>query len=202
MFGRRKKGPDKTFIPSEGCRILAADPDVEIPWNEVEACHWRAECVCTIEYYTEPFVDDRVRLDQLDPATSRHAGECEFAAETDPAMLKVLLKVRDGAGRDYWWVECGACACGWQGSALPRRVDRRPAATRCGSYGPVRLPGPNWRGGGMDCSGSRPRLSRRSVVTTLRSVSVRCFRSGLSRRSEPPTLPSRSEVRTSASHSS
>jgi len=38
MFGRRKKGPDKTFIPSEGCRILAADPDVEIPWNEVEAC--------------------------------------------------------------------------------------------------------------------------------------------------------------------
>ena len=48
------------------------------------------------------------------PATSRHAGECEFAAETDPAMLKVLLKVRDGAGRDYWWVECGACACGWQ----------------------------------------------------------------------------------------
>jgi hypothetical protein len=45
MFGRRKKGPDKTFVHSEDCRILAADPDVEIPWNEVETGHWRAECV-------------------------------------------------------------------------------------------------------------------------------------------------------------
>ena len=29
-------------------------------------------------------------------------------------MLRVLLKVRDGAGGDYWWVECGACATAWQ----------------------------------------------------------------------------------------
>jgi hypothetical protein len=29
-------------------------------------------------------------------------------------MLRVLLKVRDGAGGDYWWVECGACDTGWQ----------------------------------------------------------------------------------------
>ena len=83
MFGRRKKGPDKTFIPSEGCRILAADPDVEIPWNEVEACHWRAECVCTIEYYTEPFVDDRVRLDPLDPKTTATWG----SANTSPRAI-------------------------------------------------------------------------------------------------------------------
>jgi hypothetical protein len=70
--------------------------------------------VCTIEYCNEPFVDDRVRLDPLDAKTSRHAGECEFATTTDPAVLKVLLRVKDGAGGGYWWVECGACAIGWQ----------------------------------------------------------------------------------------
>jgi hypothetical protein len=113
MFGRRKKGPDKTFVHSEDCRILAADPDVEIPWNEVEAGHWRAECLCTIEYYNEPFVDDRVRLDPLDPKTSRHLPQCEFAAATDPAVLRLALKVRDGADPSYSWVTCGACDCGW-----------------------------------------------------------------------------------------
>ncbi len=48
------------------------------------------------------------------PKTSRHAGECKFAAETNPAVLKVLLKVKDGAGEGYWWVECGACDTAWQ----------------------------------------------------------------------------------------
>jgi hypothetical protein len=38
----------------------------------------------------------RVRLDPLDPKTSRHAGECEFTSETDPAVLRILLKVQDG----------------------------------------------------------------------------------------------------------
>jgi hypothetical protein len=57
-------------------------------------------------------VPDRVRLDPLDPKTSRHAGGCEFADETDPAVLRVLLKVQDREG--YWWVECGSCDCGWQ----------------------------------------------------------------------------------------
>jgi hypothetical protein len=41
-------------------------------------------------------------------------GHCEFASETDPTVLKVLLKVKDGAGGSYRWVECGACDCGWQ----------------------------------------------------------------------------------------
>jgi hypothetical protein len=45
------------------------------------------------------------------PATRR---QCEFANETDPAVLKVLVKVKDGAGGGYRWVECGTCACGWQ----------------------------------------------------------------------------------------
>jgi hypothetical protein len=42
------------------------------------------------------------------------APECEFAAATDPAVLRVILKVKDGAGGDYHWVECGACDTAWQ----------------------------------------------------------------------------------------
>jgi hypothetical protein len=53
-------------------------------------------------------------MDLLDAKTSRHMGECEFAAETDPAVLWVILKVKDGAGGGYWWVECGSCEAGWQ----------------------------------------------------------------------------------------
>jgi hypothetical protein len=40
--------------------------------------------------------------------------QCEFANETDPALLRVLLKGTPGLGGGYWWVECGSCACGWQ----------------------------------------------------------------------------------------
>jgi hypothetical protein len=54
------------------------------------------------DVYEEP-ADRRVRLDPLDPKTSRHAGQCEFASETDVALLRVVLKVRDGA-----------CDAGWQ----------------------------------------------------------------------------------------
>jgi hypothetical protein len=52
--------------------------------------------------------------DPLDPKTSRHAGECEFAFETDAAVLRILLKVEGGAGGNYWWVQCSACDTGWQ----------------------------------------------------------------------------------------
>jgi hypothetical protein len=40
--------------------------------------------------------------------------QCDFAAETDAAVLRVILKVRDGAGGGYWWVECGSYDAGWQ----------------------------------------------------------------------------------------
>jgi hypothetical protein len=40
--------------------------------------------------------------------------QCEFAAATDPAVLKVLLKVRPGLGEGYDWVECRACDTAWQ----------------------------------------------------------------------------------------
>jgi site-specific DNA-cytosine methylase len=38
---------------------------------------------------------NRVRVDPLDPRTGHHLGQCEFASETDAAMLRVLLKVTD-----------------------------------------------------------------------------------------------------------
>jgi hypothetical protein len=41
------------------------------------------------------FVDDRARLDPYDPATGRHLGQREHIGETDPAVIKVLLKVSD-----------------------------------------------------------------------------------------------------------
>jgi hypothetical protein len=79
--------------------------------SEIERGHWVAECVCGTEHYHEP----RTRpapLDPHDPRTAGHAPQCEFASETNPATLKVLLKVRERDG--YWWVECGSCECGWQ----------------------------------------------------------------------------------------
>jgi hypothetical protein len=40
MFGRRKKGPTQPFAHADDCKILKADPGVEIPWSEVESGHW------------------------------------------------------------------------------------------------------------------------------------------------------------------
>ena len=120
MFNRKRTPPSKPFIHADDCRVLKADPDVPIPWNYVGDGSWRAECVCTFEIYVEPAVDERVRLDPLDPKTSRHLGQCEYASETDPGVLKFLLKVKPGLGEGYDWVECGACDR-LAGSALRRR---------------------------------------------------------------------------------
>ena len=46
--------------------------------------------------YEEP--DRRVRLDPYDPSTFRHTGQCEHRSTSDPALLRAILKVRDGAG--------------------------------------------------------------------------------------------------------
>jgi len=54
------------------------------------------------------------RLDPYDPSTFRHAGQCEHRSTSDPALLRAILKVRDGAGGGYWWVECASCEIGWQ----------------------------------------------------------------------------------------
>jgi len=92
--------------------ILKADPNVEIPWSEIRRGVWKAECVCSTEYFREPFIDDRVRLDPYDQATARRLGQCEYISETAPAVIKVLLKVTDE--ENYDWIECGGCGGGWQ----------------------------------------------------------------------------------------
>ena len=112
----------------ENCKIQAADPDVSIEWQEVERGFWAARCVCGVETYRKPAADDRVRLDPLDPTTARHMGECEFRFETEPTVLKLVLKATDREG--YFWGDVFRLRRRLAVSALRRRVDGRPAACR------------------------------------------------------------------------
>jgi hypothetical protein len=116
MFGvRERKGPSRAFTHTPECKIVKADPGVEIPWQEVERGHWQAICQCGAEHVRERPAERRSRLDPLDPSTSRHAPQCEHRDTTDPAVIRAILKVRDGTGSDdYWWVECHVCDRGWQ----------------------------------------------------------------------------------------
>jgi hypothetical protein len=91
--------PSRPFTHDEGCRVVAVDPGVEIPWSYLGEGRRKAECVCGTEYINESAVDDRVRLDPLDPKTARHLGQCEYVSETDSSVLKVLLNVKPGMGR-------------------------------------------------------------------------------------------------------
>ena len=59
-------------------------------------------------------LSDRRCSARFDPKTARHLGQCEYVSETDPAVLKVLLKVKPGLGEGYDWVECGDCGAAWQ----------------------------------------------------------------------------------------
>ena len=56
----------------------------------------------------------RREMDLLDAKTSRHTGSASSSPRSDAAVLLVSLKVKDGAGGGYWWVECGSCDAGWQ----------------------------------------------------------------------------------------
>jgi hypothetical protein len=112
MFDRRKKRPTRPFAHADNCKIVKADPSVEIPWQEIETGLWIAECVCGKEYEREAPADRRVRLDPIDPSTSRHGLGCEHRDVTDPVLLRAILRVHDREG--YWWVECGTCDYGWQ----------------------------------------------------------------------------------------
>jgi len=123
---KRKKGPTQPFTHAANCKVLKADPDVKIEWSEVSTGRWEAICVCGHEYFHEPLTDDRERLDPFDPKTFRHDPVCEYASETDPALLKAILKVRDGAGGGYWWVTCSSCDYSWQTHHYP--YEMRPMA--------------------------------------------------------------------------
>ena len=130
------------FRHADDCRIVAADPGVSIEWSEIERGHWVAVCLCGEEHYREP-VPARARLDPLDPKTSRHVPQCEFASAADSAVVRVLLKVREGTGGDYWeWSAAPATPAG-RFRTTPRRVsgdrdlrvwgvEKRPAIHRDG----------------------------------------------------------------------
>jgi hypothetical protein len=114
MFRRTKEHPgppDTPFEHGPNCMVLRADPTVVIPWSEVETRHWVRTCQCSEEHWRAP-APARVRLDPLDPKTSRHLPQCEFVGTTDPAILRALLKITPKDG--YAWVECGGCQAGWQ----------------------------------------------------------------------------------------
>jgi hypothetical protein len=115
MLISKKKGhrpPDQPFTHLDGCKIVRADPEVDDPpWSRHEHGRWERVCQCSKESWYEP-PPKRVRLDALDPKTSRHLPECEFAHETDPVILRALLKIQDK--ETYAWVECGTCTSGWQ----------------------------------------------------------------------------------------
>ena len=116
----RKKGPDRAFSHAPDCKIVKADPGVEIPWQEIETGLWIAECVCGKEYKRSALADGRVRLDPLDPSTFRHSGGCEQRDVTDPAILRATLRVQEREG--YWWVENSMCPCCWQTLYLAEKV--------------------------------------------------------------------------------
>jgi hypothetical protein len=61
MFGRKKqyRPPDRPFNHASGCKILAADATVQIPWQRLEYGQWRRECVCGTEGWTEPLAKTR-----------------------------------------------------------------------------------------------------------------------------------------------
>jgi hypothetical protein len=108
----QEKGPDKAFSHSDDCKVWPPIPALEIPWNEIRAGYSEARCVCGVEGWHAPDAE-RARRDPRDPSTFHHAGECEHRDTSDPALLRAILKVRDGAG-GYWRVECGTCVTGWQ----------------------------------------------------------------------------------------
>ena len=82
--------------------------------------------MCGVQYHHEPVIDDRVRLDPLDPKTARHAGQCEFDGVTDPAVLRAVLRVTRKDG--YWLGRVQCLRHRLAGSALrrERRVTTNP----------------------------------------------------------------------------
>jgi hypothetical protein len=63
---RLRDDSTKQFQHADDGRIVKADPNVEIPWSYLGEGLWKAECVCTAEYFREPLTDDRVRNDPLE----------------------------------------------------------------------------------------------------------------------------------------
>jgi hypothetical protein len=80
---KRQGPPDRPFQHTDDCKILKADPNVEIPWSRLEYGFWKREFVCSYETWQEP-APNRVRLDPHDPKTARHMGRASTRASPNP----------------------------------------------------------------------------------------------------------------------
>ena len=68
MLGFRKKGPTQLFSHAADCKLVRINPDIEIPWSEVEPGHWVVECRFGKQHIHEmPDADRRARLDPPGP---------------------------------------------------------------------------------------------------------------------------------------
>jgi hypothetical protein len=83
---KKKGGPARPFMHADNCKIMKADPTAEIPWQEIEASLWVAECECGKEYEREaprPCSDRPVRPGHL-PARGRVRAPGHDRPRSDP----------------------------------------------------------------------------------------------------------------------
>jgi len=82
-FGKKNRytPPDTPFAHSEDCKIVKADPNVELPWSRLEYGLWKRECACSYETWQEP-APSRVRLDPQ--IRRRHATWEPASTRTSP----------------------------------------------------------------------------------------------------------------------
>ena len=100
MLGLKKKGPSRpteAFAHADGCKIVRADPGFEPEWQEIEEGTGGGPASATAKTSTS-HASTRARLDPLDPATFRHAPQCEHRDTTDPAIVRAILRVQDRGG--------------------------------------------------------------------------------------------------------
>jgi hypothetical protein len=50
----RRRGLAKAFEHADDCKILKADPGVEIEWSEIETGYWVTQRMCGKEYHRDP----------------------------------------------------------------------------------------------------------------------------------------------------
>jgi hypothetical protein len=112
MF-RRSPKPRTTrpFTHADDCPIARGEPDFVPEWQLIDAGKWQRSCACTTE--TTYDLPDVPTIDPYDPATFRHAPQCDYRDVTDSAILRAILSVKPGAEGGYLWVSCAHCEISW-----------------------------------------------------------------------------------------
>lgn len=87
MFGLKRKGPTRPFTHADNCKILKADPTVQIQCSEVEPGHWRSTSAGPrTSARTPPTVV--LGSTAMTRPPSRHARQCEHRVTSDPAAAR------------------------------------------------------------------------------------------------------------------